>query len=202
VIGRAWRAAGVAILVAAPLPAQVGVRISLGLRYSSDLVRDSIVTPFDVRPALAPAASVALALPLEKGWTALATLDGSRSTLHRVDATGSVALQQLTTLAFTVGFERPIIPRLSGEVGLGGVRYSPSAETGVFKDGNPSIAGLVLVQVNYAPPLPGPFRRCALSLRYDLHQFITTALRAEGFQDSRAVHRFTLGVTAALGAAP
>src|SRR5439155_1230837 len=43
-----------AALAASPLAAQVTVGVQAGGRYSSALVRDSIVTAFNVRPALAP----------------------------------------------------------------------------------------------------------------------------------------------------
>ncbi len=61
---RATRLALVLVTAAAaspppfPLEAQVTVGVQAGVRYSSTLVHDSIVAPFDVRPALAPVAAI------------------------------------------------------------------------------------------------------------------------------------------------
>src|SRR6266508_1709918 len=49
------------------LSAQLSLQPSLGLRYTSALVHDSIVTTVDVRPALAPALALTAATPLEPG---------------------------------------------------------------------------------------------------------------------------------------
>ena len=65
-----------------PLEAQVTVGVQAGVRYSSTLVHDSIVTPFDVRPALAPVAAITVAGPRQRSWTPTVTLDFSMSNLE------------------------------------------------------------------------------------------------------------------------
>jgi hypothetical protein len=65
------------------LTAQLAVDVSAGARYTSTLVHDSIVAPFDVRLALAPTVAVTVGTPLERGWAAPVTFDFSTSELQR-----------------------------------------------------------------------------------------------------------------------
>jgi len=56
-------AVGIAALIAQPLnrlAAQVSLRLSLGGRYSTALVRDSLFVPIDLHPALAPTLQLGL----------------------------------------------------------------------------------------------------------------------------------------------
>jgi len=73
------------------LSAQVSLQLSLGARYTSTMVHDSIVTPFDVRPAIAPVLAVSATTPLNDPWSAVATLDVSWSRLERHDQDGTTA---------------------------------------------------------------------------------------------------------------
>ncbi|MGH8570438.1 MAG: hypothetical protein ACREXU_21145, partial [Gammaproteobacteria bacterium] len=57
------------------LTAQVSVHLAIGARYSSTLVHDSVVTPFDLRPALSPTLHVTVRDELRPGWSADATID-------------------------------------------------------------------------------------------------------------------------------
>src|SRR5205807_3640679 len=75
---RCWRLAGITgglACAAGALPAQLLVRAALGARYTSTLVHDSIVTPFDVRPALPPALPATPGAPAARPWMAQATPD-------------------------------------------------------------------------------------------------------------------------------
>ena len=196
---------GAALLSAYPplrLSAQVSFRTSLGARYTSTLVHDYIVAPIDVRPALAPTLVLTAATPLRGGWTAQATLDVSTSELHRYDADGSsVALGRLHTASFTVGLERRLRAGFTAGLGVGGLKYLPSEDSGIFRLGSGPLAGLGTVTLGHALPL-GAWHRLGVEARYDVHGFTTPALRAEGFDASRTVHRVTLTVRAAWGAAP
>ena len=55
------------------------------------MVHDSIVTPFDVRPAIAPVLAVSATTPLNDPWSGAATLDISWSRLERHDQDGTTA---------------------------------------------------------------------------------------------------------------
>ena len=166
------------------LAAQVSFHVALGARYSSTLVHDSIVTPFDLRPALAPALLLSVRDELRPGWSADATLDVSPSGLRRHEDSGSFDAGSFTALAFTVGLQRQFAAGVSARVGVGGMRYA-AGQTGVFREGSGGIFPLGTVAATYTLP----WRHLEVEARYDIHQFITPALRTEGFTTSRPVHR-------------
>lgn len=171
------------------LTAQVSLHLAAGVRYSSTLVHDSVVTPFDLRPALAPALLLSLRDELRPGWSADATLDVSPSRLRRHEGGGSFDAGSFTTFAFTVGLRRHFAAGASARVGVGGLRYLAS-QTGVFREGSGGIFPLGTVAATYALPLPFARKhQLEVEARYDIHQFITPALRTEGFGASRPVHR-------------
>jgi hypothetical protein len=176
------------------LPGQLALEISAGVRYSSPLVHDSIVTPFDVRPALAPTVAVAVATPLARGWAAQVILDFSTSELMRHDADGSsAALGRVSTAAFTVGLERRLPAGFSARIGVGGLKYIPGDYSGIFRLGSGPIAGLGALALGHALPL-GKRYGFAVEARYDVHPFMTQALRDEGFDSPRLVHRVALTI--------
>lgn len=182
--------------------AQVTVSASLGARYTSPLVRDSIVNSFDVRAALAPAATVAAGLPLRAPWTAELALDLSTSGVSRHDPDGTVApITHLTTLAVGVTLARALRHGFTVRGGVGGLKYLPSERMGIFRDGAGGVAPFGQVAVTWTPPLPMA-RRFAVEVRYDLHRFLTPALRGEGFTNSRVIHRVALGLRYTLRGAP
>jgi hypothetical protein len=175
-----------------PLTAQVSFHVAIGARYSSTLVHDSIVTPFDLRPALAPALLVSVRDELQPGWSADATLDVSPSGLRRHEAGGSFDAGSFTAFAFTVGLRRHFAPGASARLGVGGLRYAAS-QTGVFREGSGGIFPLGTVAATYALPFPfAQKRQLEVEARYDVHRFITPALRTEGFRGSRPVHRVAI----------
>jgi hypothetical protein len=187
---------GVGAVAPGPLTGQLAVEVSAGARYGSALVHDSIVTPFDVRPALAPAVAVAVTTRFERGWAAQVTLDFSTSELRRYDADGStVALGRVSTAAFTVGLERRLPAGLFARIGVGGIKYFPGEDSGIFRLGSASIAGLGALALGH-PLLAGKRYSFAVEARYDVHGFATPALRDEGISSARAVHRVALIILA------
>jgi len=199
---RYWRLAGLTgglACTAGPLPAQLLARAAVGVRYTSRLVHDSIVSAFDVRPALAPALAVTAATPVGERWTAQATLDFSTSPLERHDADGTTTgLGRVSTLAFTVALHRPLPAGFAVALGVGGLKYLPADATGIFRQGSGAIAGLGQVTVEYAPAA-GARYGLGVQARYDAHRFSTPALQSEGFDSPRLVHRVTLAVRAGWG---
>ena len=176
------------------LTAQVSFHIALGARYSSTLVHDSVVTPFDLRPALAPALLASLRNELRPGWSADVTLDVAPSGLRRHEGGGSFDAGSFTAVAFTVGLRRTVAPGASARVGVGGLRYLAS-QTAVFREGTGGIFPLGTVAATYAVPLSFARRhQLEVEARYDAHKFITPALRTEGFTASRLVHRVAVVV--------
>ncbi len=174
------------------LSAQVSFHVAAGLRYSSTLVHDSVVNPFDLRPALAPALLLSLRDELRPGWSADATLDVSPSGLRRHEGSGSFEAGSFTTFAFTVGLRRQFAPGASTRLAVGGLRYLAS-QTGVFREGSGGIFPLGSAAATYALPLSLARRhQLEVEARYDVHQFMTPALRTEGFTASRPVHRVAI----------
>lgn len=203
-----WRVGGriAAVLAIAPLarlPAQITVHLSAGARYTTTIVSDSIVTRFSVRPAIAPAVALTVGTPIDTTgrWTVEAIIDWSHSDMIRHDADGSTqAIGGLGTLSFSVAMRRSLLPWLSARGSVGALKYLPASETGLFSLGSGSLSPLGGLAVAAAPPF-GARWGLALEAHVDLHQFITPALRAEGFVDARPVMRLALGVRAGLRAA-
>ena len=184
------------------LTAQASFHVALGARYSSTLVHDSIVTPFDLRPALAPALLLSVRDELRPGWSADATLDVSPSGLRRHEDGGSFDAGSFTAFAFTVGLRRHLGLGASVRLGVGGLRYAAS-QTGVFREGSGGIFPLGTVAATYALPFPLARRlQLEVETRYDVHQFITSALRSQGFTSSRMVHRIALALRAGRAGRP
>jgi hypothetical protein len=181
--------------------AQFSLQASAGVRYATRLVHDSIVTPFDVQPALAPAVTLTGIAPLQHGWAAQVALDYTRGNLERHDADGSrTDIGTVGTLGLTVGLTHRLRSGLLLTFAAGGVTYLPSDKTGLFRSGSGAIKPIGSVAI--ARPLPfGAHQHLALELRYDLHGFTTPALRDEGFTSGTAVHRVTLSLRAG-GKAP
>ena len=208
---KAGRSGGMAVgllailLTARPadrLSAQVSVHLSAGARYTTTLVSDSIVTNFSVRPAIAPALAFTVGTPIDTTgkWTVEAILDWSHGDLVRHDADGSTqAIGGLGTLGLSVGMRRHLLSWLSARASVGGLKYLPASQTGIFGLGSGSLFALGGVAVEAQPPF-GERWGLAFETRADIHRFITPALRTEGFQDSRPVIRVAVGVRAGLGA--
>jgi hypothetical protein len=174
------------------LDAQVSFHVAAGARYSSTLVHDSVVAPFDLRPGLAPAFLMSVRDELRPGWSADVTLDVAPSGMRRHESSGSFDAGSFTAVAFTVGLRRQFAPGLSAWAGVGGLRYLAD-QTGVFREGSGGIFPLGTLAATYAPPFPfADKHRLEIEARYDVHQFITPALRTEGFTASRPVHRVAL----------
>lgn len=199
---------GLGALLAGPtrVTAQVAVQLSAGARYSGTLVHDSIVTPFDVRPALAPTLGFALQLPPHRGWAAGVAFDISRSQLRRYDADAStVDLGELGAFSFMVTLRRELPADLGARVTLGGLHYLPAreeglfgrGEIGIFRGDEEALRPLIGLAFDWAPP-PARTRGLALELRTDVHRFVTRRLLDEGFTDHRLVPRVTLAVRAAM----
>ena|SRR6267378_1789095 len=174
------------------LAGQVSFHLAAGLRCSSSLVHDSVVTPFDLRPTLAPAFLVSVRDALRPGWSADVTLDVAPSGLRRHETGGSFDVGSITAVAFTVGLQRHFGAGASARLGVGGLRYA-AKQTGVFREGSGGIFPLGTVAATYALPFPFARRRqLEVEARYDVHQFITPALRTEGFRGSQPVHRVAI----------
>jgi len=178
----------------ATLAAQVSLHASLGARYSSTLVHDSIVMPLDVRPAIGPALAVSADLPLSGPWQLELLADLGTSPLQRHDADGSTAtITRLWTLGVGVGLRRQLHLWLDGRFAIGALSYLPAQSVGLFSNGSGGVIPYGSLAFDAAPAVLAR-HRVALELAGDLHKFLTPALRNAGFTDSRVVYRVSAGV--------
>ncbi len=172
------------------------MRFALGARYSTPLVRDSLFVPVDLQPALAPTLQLGLRDDLHGPWMADATLDLSSSKLKRKESGTEYAAGSITAVALTLGLHRDIARDVSARLGVGGLMYSGS-DLGVFERGAGGLQPLISLGATYAPPF-GQKHAIELNVLYDVHRFLTPALRGVGFNRPRPVHRFALSVSARL----
>lgn len=178
----------------ARLAAQVSLRISAGARYSTPLVRDSLVVPLDLRTAIAPAVAVGLRDALKGPWTVDGALEVSRARLNREESGTATDIGSVSIIALTVGLRRGLGSNAGARLGVGGLAYGGNS-TGVFASGSGGLFPLLSLGGTYAPRL-GAARGFEVGLQYDLHRFITPALRNTGFNKARPVHRLALTVSA------
>lgn len=193
-------ALGCAVL-ASRLAAQGSIHVSLGARYTSTLVHDSIVTALDVRPDVAPALAGALTLPLEGPWRFELQVDVSTSPVRRRDADGfTTAITRLWTLGASIGMRRRLTTWLEGRAAVGVLKHLPAQPVGLFAQGGGTIAPFAAATFTLAPP---PLARygVAFEITGDGHRFQTPALREAGFTTSRLVYRLMAGLRARVWAA-
>lgn len=176
--------------------AQVSGRLSLGARYSTALVKDSIVVPIDLQPPIAPTLQLAARGGLSGPWTADATLDLTAAKLKRHESGTTAEAGSFTAIALTLGLRRELHRGINGRLGVGGLVYLAD-KSGVFQRGNGGVFPLVSLGASYLLPV-GARHRLEAGLQYDVHRFITPALRTSGFPRSRPVHRIAVTVSAQL----
>jgi len=194
-----WAVGILVALTAQPLnrlTAQVSLRLSLGGRYSTALVRDSLVVPIDLHPALAPTLQLGLRDEFNGPWTGDATLDLSSSKLKRHESGSDLDAGSVTAVAFTIGLRRDLATNIGARLGIGGLVYSGS-DLGVFQRGGGGILPLVSLATTYAPSF-GERHGIEVALQYDVHRFLTPALRSVGFNRPRPVHRIAISVSGRL----
>jgi len=178
------------------LTAQVSVHIAVGARYSTSLVKDSVVVPIELRPTLAPVVQLGVREAFPGPWTGDATLDISHAGLDRHESGSSVSTGSATNVALTLGLRRSLGHGVAARLGFGGLIYSASAP-GVFNEGNGGLMPLVSLTGAYAPPLPiAASHGLEVLVQYDLHRFMTPALRSVGFNRPRPVQRIAIAVSA------
>ena len=178
------------------LTAQVSVRASLGARFSTALVKDSIVVPIDLKPAIAPALLLSVRDDFQGSYTGDFTLDVSPTKLKREESGASADAGSVTTVAFTLGLRRDLHAGVAARLGLGGLVYLTD-NTGVFAQGNGGVFPLIALGASYAPTFAAQ-HRLEVALNYDIHRFMTPTLRTTGFPNPRPVHRLALVVSARL----
>jgi hypothetical protein len=184
-------AAGAAV----PAAAQVRLTALVGITGSSALVKDQVIEPIEVKPALAPTLFLSASLPVAKTLRASLDLSYGTSTANITeggsDAGDAGSLGAFTAAASLVG---AISSRLSWRLSLGVLQYMPSDKQGIFADGVP-LAALFGAGLDYQHPFSDRWSG-VLGIRYDYHRFSTSALEAAGFVGSQQVSRLGLALGA------
>ena len=178
------------------LTAQVSLRASLGARFSTALVKDSVVVPIALKPGVGPALQIGVRDDLRGPWTGDITLDVAPASLKREESGTTFDAGSFTATALTFGLRHDIYKGLAARLGIGGLVYMTD-NTGVFQQGNGGIFPLIALDASYTPAF-GAKRGFEVALQYDVHRFITPALRTTGFPNPRPVHRLALSVSARL----
>jgi hypothetical protein len=187
------------LLAAGPgaLHAQTDYYARVGTVWAGTLVRDVLGTEITVRQAIAPMAALGASMPISPGYRAGieatvasggfdAEQDGSETDLGTV-RTGSVL----------VGLEGPIWKAMRWRVGIGGLFYWPSEESGIFLQGGP-VRFLAGAGADWREPVM-PRWDLMVSARYDFHRFTTDELERRGFSQTQGVSRISLSVGLARG---
>jgi len=187
------------LLAAGPgaLHAQTDYYARVGAVWAGTLLRDVLGTEITVRQAIAPMAALGAAMTISPGYRAGveatvasggfdAEQDGSETDLGTV-RTGSVM----------VGLDGPIWKAVRWRLGMGGIFYWPSEDSGIFLQGGP-IRFLAGGGADWRQPVL-PSWDLMVSARYDFHRFTTDELVRRGFSQTQGVSRISLSVGLARG---
>ena len=179
-----------------PLHAQMEYHARLGAVWANDLVRDFIFDEITVRQSIAPMLALGATLPVgPRGYRA--GLEGTLASgkFHSREAGDDIDLGTLRTATLQLGLEGPFSTALRWRAGVGGIKYLPSDDEGIFLEGGP-IRVLVGASVDYRRAVM-PRWDLMLSLGYDFHRFSTDELEHRGFAQSQGVSRvaFTVGLS-------
>jgi len=176
-----------------PVVAQAFVGVRLGAIGSSRLVRDSIVDPIAVRPALAPPLGLRAGTALRGRYGVAADLSVSRSDLQNQGDTSTSTITALTVWSPSVALTMNATGWLGLEARLGAIIYDPEETAGtLFSDGSPVTAALGLGVI--AQRALGRQWGGSVALQYDAHRFTTNALQTRGFTGETVVHRLAMSV--------
>jgi hypothetical protein len=196
---KSWWTAGWtgALLLAAtgatPALAQTEYFVRLGAVGSGNLLRDRGLGDITVRPSIAPMLALGASLPLgPRGYRLGVEGSVASGKFHSTAAGGDTELGTLRTATLLLQLQGPVVPRLRWTVGLGGIRYWPKDERGIFLLGGTT---------RFLAGAGADYRRAVLprwdlvtSLRYDFHRFMTDQLEARGFAQNQGVSRVSLSI--------
>jgi hypothetical protein len=182
---------------AGALHAQTDYYARVGVVGASTLVRDVLVTEITVRQSIAPMVVLGASLPLSpSSRIGLETIVASGGFDAEQDG-GETDLGTVRTASLLLGLDGPIRAALRWRIGLGGILYWPSEDSGIFLEGGP-IRFLAGAGADWRRPVM-PSWDLMVSARYDFHRFSTDELERRGFTQAQAVNRVSLSVGLARG---
>lgn len=170
----------------APLTAQVRIHVGAGAIASSNLVRDSILEPIAVRPALAPALTVGLDGVLDSVYRVGVSVTWAQGQLesHTPNATSPIVTLAVWEPAITL--TRFLGPIEAG-VRAGLQVYHAERPVGIFRDGGTVVPALGVSATWRGIAVAGA--RVGLEGVWTLSRFSTTTLDLSGFTGEQTVQR-------------
>ena len=175
------------------LHAQLEYHARVGAVGASNLLRDFVVNEITVRQSIAPMIALGAALPIGS----LGYRVGLESTLasgkfHSSESGSDTDLGTVRTATLLLGLEGPIVQAFRWHAGVGGIKYWPADEEGIFREGGRTrfLAGAGL---SYRRPVL-PTWDLMTTLSYDFHRFTTGELETRGFGQTQGVSRVALSV--------
>jgi hypothetical protein len=175
------------------LQAQTEYYARLGAVGASDLLRDRIINPITVRQAIAPMIALGGSLPVgPRGYRVDLEATLASGKFHSTERGADTDLGTVRTATAMLGLEGPVRGNFRWRLGLGGIRYFPSDDQGIFLQGGTTrfLAG---AGVDYRRPALAKWDLLT-SLRYDFHRFTTDALESRGFSQTQGVSRVSLSI--------
>ena len=160
---------------------------------ATDLVQDRFLTDVKVRQSIGPMVALGASVPFGKrGFRAGLEATLTTGSFHSRESNVNTDLGTLRTGSLLVSVEGPIGPALRWRLGVGGLKYLPADQEGIFRSGGPLriVGGAGL---DYRRPALSKWD-LMVSARYDLHRFTTDELKSRGFSQAQGVSRLSLSV--------
>ena len=179
-----------AVAILHPAGAQRTVRVALGMTRSGDLVHDATLDNTVLKLAIAPSATIGVALPINAAKTYRLVVEAAygRSTMTATDSTGGSAdLGAVTTITTSAMLDGRVHGALRWQAGAGILFYRPANQSGVFLDG-PVRRYLISGGMSWTHPLTPDLSVLVLG-RYSFQEFITPILVSRGYSSYQSVHR-------------
>ncbi len=181
------------------LHAQLEYHARVGAVGTSTLLRDLVVNKITVRQSIAPMIALGATLPIGPlGYRV--GLEGTLASgkFHSSESGSDTDLGTLRTTTLLLGVEGPLLRAFRWHAGVGGIKYWPADEEGIFLAGGTTrfLAG---AGVDYRRPVL-PKWDLMTTLSYDFHRFTTGELEARGFGQTQGVGRVALSVGLSRGA--
>jgi hypothetical protein len=190
-----WLPIVLAVAVLHPAGAQRTVRVALGMTRSGDLAHDVTLDDTRLKLAIAPGATIGIALPINAVGTYRVVFEANygSSKVSATDSTGATSdLGSVATIATTAMVDGRVRGALRWQAGAGILFYRPADHSGVFLDGGVH-RYLVSAGMSWTHPLTPDLSVLVLG-RYSFQEFITPILVARGYSSYQSVHRFGVHV--------
>jgi hypothetical protein len=187
------------LLLAGPgaLHAQTDYYARVGAVGASRLVRDFLDSEISVRQSIAPMVALGASLPLSPGYRAGVEATVASGGFDAEQDGSETDLGTVRTGSLLVGLEGPIWRSVRWRVGMGGLLYWPSEDSGIFLQGGP-VRFLAGAGADWRGVVM-PKWDLMVSARYDFHRFTTDELDRRGFSQAQGVSRISLSVGIARG---